>query len=162
MKYRFDEVLARLDLKQPVVGAEIGISTGGMSAQLLRPPLLTLYMVDFWGGNPGVQRYAKENTAFAGDRAKIVYAKSLEAAPRFADKFFDFVFIDADHSEQAVRDDIAAWRPKIKDGGLLCGHDYKSGLPRNAGVDVAVDEFVKATWLKLETGDDSTWFVRLP
>lgn len=37
---------------------------------------------------------------------------------------FDMVFIDADHTHQGVRDDIAAWAPLVKDGGLICGHDY--------------------------------------
>src|SRR5512139_6522 len=130
MKYRYDEVLARLDLTKPVVGVEVGVSTGGMSAQLLKAPLLTLYMVDC-----ASFRAAKVNTKFAGERAKFVNCRSPEAAEQFPDKMFDFVFIDADHSLEAVERDIAAWRPKIKDGGLLCGHDYGTDW----GVAVAVD-----------------------
>jgi hypothetical protein len=50
--------------------------------------------------------------------------------------------------------DIAAWRPKIKDGGLLCGHDY--------GYDEGVTLAVDASGLAIELGDDATWFARLP
>jgi len=34
------------------------------------------------------------------------------------------VFIDANHSYEYVLADIIAWYPKIKIGGILCGHDY--------------------------------------
>ena len=36
----------------------------------------------------------------------------------------DLVFIDADHREEGVIRDIEAWRPKIREGGILCGHDF--------------------------------------
>lgn len=36
----------------------------------------------------------------------------------------DMVFIDADHTEAAVRADLLAWRKHVKPGGVLCGHDY--------------------------------------
>lgn len=37
---------------------------------------------------------------------------------------FDLIFLDADHGYQSVRDDILAWRPLLREGGILCGHDY--------------------------------------
>lgn len=61
---------------------------------------------------------------------------SLEAVKRFEDGYFDFVFIDADHSYEAVKKDIAAWTPKVRSGGIIAGHDY--GEP--CGVKQAVDE----------------------
>lgn len=35
----------------------------------------------------------------------------------------DMVFIDGDHSYEAVRHDLAVWVPKVVKGGLICGHD---------------------------------------
>ena len=58
---------------------------------------------------------------------------SIDAANYYLDKSLDFVFIDASHEEQDVKDDIDAWLPKIKDGGVLAGDDW--GFP---GVDNAV------------------------
>jgi predicted O-methyltransferase YrrM len=147
-KYRYDEVLSRLDLSKPIIGAEIGVAQGGMSAQLLRCPMMTLYMVDF------DFRGAGANTAFAGERARITKGKSPEAAEWFPDHFFDFVFIDADHSFKAVVKDIVVWHPKVKPGGLLCGHDY--------GYDVGVTEAVDLFFPDRELGEDLTWFVRRP
>ena len=31
--------------------------------------------------------------------------------------------MDADHSYDSVRNDVAAWRSKVRPGGILCGHD---------------------------------------
>lgn len=54
---------------------------------------------------------------------------SIEAAATYADNSLDFVFIDADHSYEAVRADIIAWWPKVKSGGIISGHDYHMGAP---------------------------------
>lgn len=50
--------------------------------------------------------------------------KSTEAVDLFADNSVDFVFIDGDHSTEAVIADIKAWLPKVKINGILAGHDY--------------------------------------
>jgi precorrin-6B methylase 2 len=67
---------------------------------------------------------------------KVYKADSLEAAREFEDKSIDMVFIDADHSYEAVKADIEAWLPKVK--RLICGHDYDPEY--YAGLVKAVDE----------------------
>jgi disulfide oxidoreductase YuzD len=42
----------------------------------------------------------------------------------FPDNYFDFVYIDANHTWQGITNDIHDWWPKVKLGGYLCGHDY--------------------------------------
>jgi predicted O-methyltransferase YrrM len=49
--------------------------------------------------------------------------ESLRAA-RFVANNLSAVFIDGDHSYESCRDDIAAWLPKVRSGGILAGHDY--------------------------------------
>eukprot|EP00913_Durusdinium_trenchii_P034386 g32168.t2 len=58
-----------------------------------------------------------------GPRARLWRMSSQEAAARFPPETFDVVFIDGDHSYSAVREDLRLWRPKIRPGGLLAGHD---------------------------------------
>jgi hypothetical protein len=118
-------------------------------------------MVDLWP-NIGVSQQlqkAKEVTAFAQDRRRIMHMPSTLAAEMLQDESFDFVFLDADHSYKAVKEDIEAWGPKVRPGGWLCGHDY--GKPA-LGVTQAVSEFVEATGLFLELGQNTTWFIKLP
>lgn len=64
---------------------------------------------------------------------------SNEASRLFEDGSLDGVFIDADHSYEAVRQDIQNWLPKIRSGGILAGHDYISTFP---GVVKAVNELL--------------------
>lgn len=171
---RAGEVLKRLGAGK-FIGAEIGVWRGDMSAALLQHPDLVLYMVDNWRpAEPyGVklfvaerqvksQRLAVEQTEFAKDRRRILCLDSLDAARLIADGSLDFAFIDADHSYAAVKADIAAWLPKVKRGGLLCGHDYANPhYPFGEEVKRAVDEAVSATGWTLDLGLNMTWFVRL-
>lgn len=68
---------------------------------------------------------------------KIVRAESIMAASIFPFNYFDLVYIDADHRFEEVLKDITAWRPLVKEGGFIAGHDY--GSARHTGVKQAVD-----------------------
>lgn len=59
---------------------------------------------------------------------------------QIADESLDLVFIDADHSYEAVSKDLPFWFKKIRKGGWLLGDDYNSCHP---GTTKAVDEFAK-------------------
>lgn len=64
---------------------------------------------------------------------------SKEAAKKFKRNSLDVVFIDLDHSYEAVKEDIQLWLPKIKKGGYIAGDDYHENWP---GVIRAVDEIL--------------------
>lgn len=165
-----------------VKGAEIGVFTGMLSAELLRRHDLELIMVDSWEGDGAAynnKETAKDfhahisaseqaahraaalyQTQFAEDRRTVLRARSVDGAHAVGDASLDFAFIDADHSYEGCRADIEAWWPKVKAGGLICGHDY--GHPDFPGVEVAVCDFVSANGLTLDLGDNYTWFARKP
>jgi SAM-dependent methyltransferase len=49
---------------------------------------------------------------------------SVEASKLYLDESLDFVFIDACHEYECVKEDIISWYPKIKKGGIIAGHDF--------------------------------------
>ena len=70
-------------------------------------------------------------------RAHLMEMTTHEAAALLPDESFDFVFIDADHSYEGVLEDIVDWKPKVREGGWILGHDFAPGFP---GVEQAVTE----------------------
>lgn len=61
-----------------------------------------------------------------GDRATILRATSPAVAADFLDETLDFVYIDGDHRTDAVLQDLRAWTPKVRTGGIVAGHDIIS------------------------------------
>lgn len=134
----------------PRLGAEIGTHRGKNAASMLaRMPNLILFMVDPYGGDPENSPFYAEcvaETAFAAERRRIVHKHSPGAAEIFPNDYFDFVFVDGDHSFQSALDDFYAWWPKVKSGGWLFGHDYQHPQEKELGwgVTEAADEFCVA------------------
>lgn len=122
-------------------GAEIGVLSGRTFLHLLRTcPGLSLIGVDLWEHQPGADNEhggrsyvhydlrgfelnLREQTRVFGDRARLIKGPSVEVAASIPDESLDFVFIDADHTEEGVTADIKAWTPKLKPAGWLTGHD---------------------------------------
>jgi hypothetical protein len=159
------------------VGAEIGVFAGELSRRLLSRTDLTLYLVDSWATehapaytasgdyHAALTKDRQEHfyhltqhmVSFAKERAHIVRSDSLEAAKAIPDGSLDFVFIDADHTYAGCKADIEAWRPKIKKGGFISGHDYENPDFPAWGVKQAVTELLGVP----ELGDNFTWKVNI-
>ncbi len=105
--------------------------------------------VDTWLGSEDVRddtnHLAKKEDVFATfmnnvgnfKNLKFFRAKGHEAAQEIADASYDCIFIDAGHTESDVTQDIQDWLPKVRLGGILCGHDYVDSW---MGVIAAVDK----------------------
>lgn len=112
--------------------AEIGAWAGRSSVVLAQHTLGMVFSVDTWSASL-TTRTSHNSELFAqwlantnGLPVASVLMESARAARMFAaaGMTFDFIFIDGDHNESYVREDIALWRPLLTDGGIFAGHDY--------------------------------------
>lgn len=106
-----------------------------------------------FGGSVRLAFEANLKTAGLFDGVTIIEENSLNAHRHFAARSLDFVFIDGDHSYRGVRQDILNFRPKVKPGGILAGHDYRD----SADVKRAVDELLGPC-----PASSASWALRIP
>ena len=163
-------------------GIEIGVKEGVFSKHILENSNnLNLYLLDCWDNQPDLKyhdvsnvdnqtqvQFMKNtisNVSKFFHNVKIIKGYSDEFVNFFEDNFFDFIYIDANHSYEAVKNDINKWFPKIKKGGLFAGHDYLDAVNSNGvfGVKSAVDEFALQNNLKVystkEPHEYKSWFI---
>jgi len=168
VKHRPWVVFLAKDLRARKV-AEVGVFTGVLTMRLLKETKADVWAVDTWQGVPGdplqcymeskpgdtERRFRRRMREYAGSpRLHVMKMDSVEAAARLLEEHgptFDLVFIDADHSYEAVRADIQAWLPLVRRGGILCGHDYHW-----PGVRQAVEEL-----LPIHHADPVNWWVEV-
>jgi predicted O-methyltransferase YrrM len=140
-------LLKSLNIVQYGAAAEVGVLYGDTSFHLLNEiPHLNLYPIDPYLPYDEPDRTllhmtkfesdAKRKLSIFGSRSILMKQTSVDAAPAITDASLDFVFIDAQHTYEAMKEDIATWVPKVRQGGLITGHDY-----RWDGVNRAVNEF---------------------
>lgn len=141
------------------VGAEVGVCLAGNSEGILeKTGVKLLHSVDPYiyqrGSTDGhalpngkiftqveydaMYEFSLNRLSIFGGRSKFHRLTSIDAAKQIEDGFLDFVFIDAIHTYQALKEDIAAWLPKVRVGGMISGHDMDH--PNFPGIRQAVAE----------------------
>ena len=96
-------------------------------------------------------------------QCSLLRLMSLNGSGRFEDGALDFVYIDGNHAVDPVRDDIMAWWPKVKIGGIVGGHDYFTRHDDESELDVfaAVNDLTDAIGIRPHvTWCTSWWFVK--
>jgi len=76
-----------------------------------------------------------------------------------------FIYVDANHAEEAVARDLELWWPILASGGLLGGSTYVDEPSRHIHVRSAVDKFAARRQLQvISTTDDypASWFIVKP
>ena len=131
-----EEILKTINQIKNGVCLEIGVLKGHYSKKILEQNPKMLYIVDAWmplenyedetnnKNHPNAFIEAKIIADLYSDKCVMIKAKSTQAVEIFKDNFFDFIYIDANHSYEEVKKDINNWFPKVKSGGILGGHDY--------------------------------------
>ena len=128
---------------KPRVIVEIGSLHGG-SARIMAQALIaagaapspkTMFLMD------PQPRFTDENRMFLADRATVIAKGSpqgFDGIPELTDSI-DFAFVDGDHAEDAVRDDIVCVYSRLRSGGYILCHDAHYHQTKR-GIDRAVSE----------------------
>jgi len=122
--YLYDSVYSLNDGDIAVeVGCHRGRSSTAMATAIRDSGKdITLYCIDsFLWEETHHDTFMKNMEGFD---IRVIKSESVEAAKLFRNESIKFLFLDADHSYEAVKKDIDAWLPKIKIGGIFSGHDY--------------------------------------
>jgi len=164
-------VKTRLRLHRPaghnkLTGVEIGTYKGENAENILQQlPIKQLYLIDpytpytedgrTWDYGEAYKEAEQRLKPFR-DQTTFIFALSSEAI-KFIPDNLDFVYIDANHQYEYVKQDIINYYPKVRKGGTLGGHDYWFGIP---GVPKAVDELTEKNSWKLYTKPYDWWIIR--
>ncbi len=132
---------------------EIGVHEGENAESILKElEVSDLWLIDIW--EPYVQKHTFTTShidysygldivkeKFGEDRRVKIWKKdSYESSFLFENDTLDFVYIDGNHDYDHVTLDIKSWIEKVKDGGLIAGHDVN-----NPDVLKAVKDFCEDT-----------------
>lgn len=110
------------------VGSYKGRSTVCLAVEILNQNKdIKIDCIDIWEPNLMYEDLTLQEFMYnidpVKDLIKPIKMNSEDAAKMYEDQSIDFVFIDADHSYEAVKKDIMLWWPKVKKGGIISGHD---------------------------------------
>jgi hypothetical protein len=140
---------------------EIGVFCGEFAQKLLETQPSKLVLIDPWQGVIGSGDVDGNN--YVNYDLEKVYEKLVHVTKNipfidlrrgfsdnelqlYPDNYFDFIYIDGDHSYEGCKLDLELSWKKIKPGGIIAGHDYEMNMKKaqnyyNFGVKDAVDEF---------------------
>jgi hypothetical protein len=168
------ELLHRLNAKRI---CEVGVRDGAHLREMLVPCLHEVHAVDMWretgkrSENDACLSQSELDAQYKAvgqidRRVTVVRSPSITAAISYPPEYFDFVYIDADHTEEAVSADLRVWWNRVRRGGVLAGHDYyyvstvcADGTALTFGVVPAVNRFVEENHLQLYVDNDGDWFI---
>lgn len=131
-------------------GAELGVRRGDFTADLLKNNKnLHMICVDLWAYDSSLNEihdhesnykiYIEKTNPF---KDRIIEYRMLlnDAAKLCEDNSLDFIFIDATHTYDSIKNDYNKWSTKVKVGGVISGHDFHPAFD-NGGMIRAIKEF---------------------
>lgn len=159
MQKRYELLAELINSEGYKVGAEIGCRRGDTTGYILKncPELIMIHAVDAWRiipkehqtdyykkedkrlNFPKVFSQFKANIRGFEDKVDMLRGLSWEQADNIPDNSLDFIFIDADHAYESVLKDLNAWIPKVRQGGLLSGHDIHMQSVQDALNEVGIE-----------------------
>lgn len=147
-------------------GAELGVRRGEFTSSLLQQnPKLNMIAVDIWSNHssldeqhPHESNYNTfcENIKSVKDRVIVHKMLTTEACKLVLDQSLDFIFFDATHTYESLKQDIMCWKNKLKPNGFFIGHDYHPYFD-NGGMVRCIEEFMNIKTKLATTGEPYQW-----
>lgn len=161
--------------QKKIVGAEIGVERGKYSEVLFKAiPNLKLWMVDplvpYGDYRQHVSKmqmdqfYNEIIHKFKNEDCVIARDFSMNIVKDMADNSLDFVYIDGNHDFINTANDLVEWLKKVKNGGIIAGHDYTHFVKEFNRCDVkyVIDAYTKSfnipTWYITNEKTSPSWF----
>jgi hypothetical protein len=151
-------------------GAEIGVEQGVYTEVLCRTGM-EIYAIDAWKSYSGYRDHVdqrkldrffeKTKEIVAPYNCHVVKAFSMDALKDFEDESLDFVYLDANHSFPYIAQDLWYWSKKVRNGGIVAGHDFKE-FSGKYGLDGCHVKFVVEAWAKARNLEIFTTKERTP
>jgi len=153
--------------KGDLMVVELGVRDGDNAKSLLNTlNIKTLYLVDIWdiyedsNGTSYDYRDVYENVKKRfrkyGNKVQVLKGTLVEVRDSLPDNI-DFMYIDANHQEEYIREDIKNGYPVVRKGGIIGGHDFGGN---HIGVIKAVLDFSKKHDVELRTRHPDWWMVK--
>jgi len=158
---------ALVEQKRPKCAVEIG-SWKGLSSSIIARYSDLLYCVDTWQGAPdevhmvneakerSVLEVFRSNMSIMGltEKVRPMLMTSVEAQKIFVPGIIDFIYIDGDHTYEAVMEDFN-WFELLMPGAIMAGHDNDEAHP---GVQRALKESFGEHFKAMDKS--SVWFIQ--
>lgn len=152
------QILTMIEQHRPKVCVELGTFQGASAIPVARSIARwggVLTCIDTWSedifragpSSPWVLVTCARNVVNAGVTNVRYMPSTTSAAARSWSEPIDYLYVDADHSHDAVLADLEAWVPHVRRGGLIVGDDY--GARAFPGVKTAWDTFETKHGLRL-------------
>lgn len=159
-------------------GIELGTYYGFSSSMMLSycPTIKKLYTIDkyqpYVDKIPPYIKVTKEDSSFfekssqkilnstydhVKSKIKTIVGDSLEVVHNFENEKYDFIFMDSHLSEDQLKNELKAWYPKIKNGGVVCVHDTDQ-----KEIQETVENFISNKKISSNLGhfDNSTFWIK--
>lgn len=133
------------------IAAEIGVAFGDFTAEILRRNQpAKLHLIDLWGSERYSPGFVKITTTFEAQiesgQVEINRGMSIDVLASMPGEYFDWIYIDTDHSYKTTARELRIGAEKVKKNGRILGHDFTTGnviTPVPYGVIEACHEFCR-------------------
>ena len=126
-----EELLKKM--KPDAIVAELGVDEGGFSEKILSITNPSkFHLIDLWGSeryndNKRLSVTTKFKDEIEVGKIEINHGYSTDVVKEFPDNYFDWIYIDTAHSYKVTIEELNAYLPKMKEDGIIAGHDFTQG-----------------------------------